>query len=51
MRPELNGGETTYQGSWTPAQAVSCTLETIADEAIELLTLIDQPSYWDEETV
>ena len=41
----MNGGESTYQGDWTPARAISCSLETIADEAIELLSFIDQPNY------
>jgi len=47
----LNGGESDSTGDWTPTQAVSCSLESIVDEAVELLTLIDQPSYWNEETV
>jgi hypothetical protein len=28
-----------------PPAAVSCSLETIADESIELLSFIDQPNY------
>ena len=41
----MNGGETIYQGDWTPIMAVSCSLQTIADEAIELLEFIDSPNY------
>ena len=61
MRSDLNGGESHYVPlacnleTWAAikptARAISCSLETVADEAIELLTLIDQPSYWNEEKV
>jgi hypothetical protein len=41
----MNGGESIYTGDWTPARAISCSLEVIADEMIELLSFIDQPNY------
>jgi hypothetical protein len=51
MRPgNLNGGESEYAGPWQaeptpPARAVSCSLSEIVDDAIELLSFIDQPNY------
>ena len=54
----LNGGEHVYSGPWqmeapeairTQPRAVSCELTLALDETIEMLSLIDQPSYYAEE--